>query len=280
MGDRNIYVVVHVVRNFVSNLVGYLSSGSSIYRSVVCRHSVSEYRFSLLKFDVGGNVVLGWLSDFLSVDSSSRNSVVHGSVNLTGLNRKSYNFFRVSYSRRISELKSGFFGVVNRLNEILSVNNISWYLNFSNSVVSFVGGRLNLWFEGSSNFRRVYQLYVLSVISNGRLNVSIVLGDWSSYLHVSRFSSVSSSYRSGNSVSSFDSSRKSVKSSLSIFSKIENSVLVIYNLSNRSGESFGEDFRFSSYSSYLYFRLSSYVLGDNSWLKFDFFGLTLLSFLS
>ena len=83
----------------------------------------------------------------------------------------------------------------------------------------------------------------------------------------------------GHGVSVFNSSSLTVKSSLGIFSEIKNGVLVIYNLSDRSSESFGEDLRFSCNSSNLNFRLSGNVLGDNSWLKFDFFGLTLLGLL-
>ena len=75
------------------------------------------------------------------------------------------------------------------MNVVLSVNGASWNGNLSNSVVGLVGGRLNLRFEGSSDFRRVHQLNVLSVISNGRLNVSIVLSNRSSNVHISRFGS-------------------------------------------------------------------------------------------
>jgi len=249
VGDRNVNVIVDVVRNSVSNLVAYSSSSSSVLWSIVSNRSISVNRFSLLELNIGGNVVLGRILDFLGVDSSSRNGVVHGSVDLTVLYRKSHNFFRVSYSRGVDERKSGLFGVVNRLNVILSVDGASRNGNLSNTAVSLVSGRLYLRFESSSDFRRVHQLNGLSVICNGRLNVSIVLGNRSSNLHISRFGSSSTGNRLGDSVSVLNSSSLTVKTSLSIFSEIQNGVLVIYNLSDWSSESFGEDLRFSSNSS-------------------------------
>ena len=103
VGNWDVNVIVDVVRNFVSNLVVDGSRGSSVLRSFVSNRSISENRLSLLKFYIGGNVVLGRRSDFLGIDGSSRNGVVHGSVDLAGLNRKSNNLFRVSYSRGIDE---------------------------------------------------------------------------------------------------------------------------------------------------------------------------------
>lgn len=85
--------------------------------------------------------------------------------------------------------------------------------------------------------------------------------------------------RKSYSVSLFSSTSLSVVNRNSFLSNIKNGVLIVNSLSDRSGESFGEDLRFSSDSSYNNFWLSGDVLSDNSWFKFDYLGFTLLGLL-
>lgn len=217
-------------------------------------------------------------SNFLGVDGSSRNVVVHSSLGLSGLNWKSDNFLWVVYSRGINESDVGFFLVVDRLNVVLGVDGVPWDGHVSYSGVALVGGRHNSWFEGSSYFRRVDDLDYFPVFLNGRLYISVGLNGVSWDVHRSLLSSVGFSDRKSDGVSGHGSSWESVVGRNCSLSNVKNGVLVVDSLSDWGREGFGEDLRFSGYSRNFDLWLSGYVSGDYSWFEFNDLGLSLLGF--
>ena len=110
------------------------------------------------------------------------------------------------------------------------------------------------------------------------MNVGIVSGNSSIYVHLSCFLSLCSLNRKCNSVSGNGSSNKSVKTWLNVYSGVKDSILIVDNLSNRGSKGFGENFRFGCNSSDDGFWFGCFILGDNSWFKGNYFGFTILSF--
>lgn len=185
MSDWDSNSNVGIYRNSVLNLVVSVNDVSSVNRSVIAWYSSSVNWSSLLQLNISLNGVLSRLSDLSGVYGSSWNIVVHSSLGLSGLNRKIYNLFWMSDSRRVNKPKFGLLGVVDRLNVVLSVNSVTRDGNLSDSGVILVDNIFHSWFSGSSNVRRIDKLYGFSVVSKSRLNVLIVSGNWSSNLHVS-----------------------------------------------------------------------------------------------
>ena len=110
------------------------------------------------------------------------------------------------------------------------------------------------------------------------MNVGIVSGNSSIYVHLSCFLSICFLNRKCNSVSVNGSSSKSVKTRLNVYPGVKDSILIIDNLTYRRSKCFSENFRFSCNSSDNGSWFGSFMFDNNSRFKSDCFCFTLLSF--
>ncbi len=119
--------------------------------------------------------MLGWLSNFLGIDSSSWNSIVHSSGSLSGSSRKSDNFLWMLVVSLVYKVDFSFFAVVDWLNKILGIDGVSWNSYISYSSVVLISNWLNNWVKSSSNFWGIYNTHNISIFLNLRLDVGIIL---------------------------------------------------------------------------------------------------------
>ena len=87
VSNWNFYTNILIIRNSYTNSMINSSCISGVYWFTINCLSISINRFSLYKFNFSINCLLDRLSNLLSIDSSSWNSIVHSSIGLSGLNR-------------------------------------------------------------------------------------------------------------------------------------------------------------------------------------------------
>jgi len=214
----------------------------------------------------------------LCINGSSRNCIIHCLVHNSVLNRKGLYLFRVMDRLTVFELNSGCFFIVNWLNNILCVDCVSRHLNVSDNVILLIGCWHNFWVQSSSNFWTLSYFYNFSILSDLRLDVSVVFNGITRDILISANSLINIFNRKSSCVSCDGSWSSSDIVRLCSFSNVKNSVLIIDYLSNRSSIGFSEDFRFSCNVGYLNFRFCRYSSCDHSWSEFNHFGFAFLSF--